>query len=73
VSGACMADEKVRIHASWVLGLVNAFDLGDPIGTPEPSTWTMMLLGMAGLGFAARRRTRSALAIGKKASASNWS
>jgi hypothetical protein len=66
-----MAGEKVRIHASWVLGLVNAF--GDPIGTPEPSTWTMMLLGMAGLGFAARRGTRSALAIGKKASASNWS
>jgi hypothetical protein len=50
---------------------VNAFDLGGPIGTPAPSTWTMMLLGMAGLGFAARRRTRSALAIGKKASASN--
>ena len=50
---------------------VNAFDLGGPIGTPEPSTWTMMLLGMAGLGFAARRRTRSALALGKKASASN--
>jgi hypothetical protein len=66
-----MAGEKVRIHASWVLGLVNAFNLGDPIGTPEPSTWTMMLLGMAGLGFAAR--TRSALAIGKKAAASNWS
>ncbi len=38
---------------------------------PEPSTWAMMLLGMAGLGFAARRRTRSALTIGKKASASN--
>jgi PEP-CTERM motif len=50
---------------------VNAFDLGGPIGTPEPSTWTMMLLGMAGLGFAARRRTGSALAIGKKASALN--
>jgi hypothetical protein len=50
---------------------VNAFDLGGPIGTPEPSTWTMMLLGMAGLGFAARWRTRPTLAIGKKASASN--
>lgn len=45
---------------------VNAFDLGGPIGTPEPSTWTMMLLGMAGLGFAARRRMRSALAMGKR-------
>lgn len=49
---------------------VNAFDLG-PIIVPEPSTWTMMLLGLVGLGLAARRRTRPTLAIGKKASASN--
>jgi hypothetical protein len=25
---------------------------------PEPSTWTMMLIGFAGVGFAAYRRTR---------------
>jgi hypothetical protein len=25
-------------------------------GTPEPSTWAMMLIGFAGLAFAARRR-----------------
>jgi uncharacterized protein (TIGR03118 family) len=31
---------------------------------PEPSTWAMMLLGFAGLGLAAQRRCRSALAIG---------
>jgi hypothetical protein len=43
---------------------LNAFDLGGPSGLPEPSTWAMMLLGMAGLGFAARRRKRSALATG---------
>lgn len=47
---------------------VRAFDLG-PIIVPEPSTWAMMLLGMAGLGFAAHRRKRPAL--GKRASASN--
>jgi hypothetical protein len=41
---------------------VNAFDLGGPAGLPEPSTWAMMLLGLAGLGFAARRR-RSALVL----------
>ena len=34
------------------------------VGTPEPSTWVMMLLGFAGLGFAAaRRKDRMALAF----------
>jgi hypothetical protein len=28
-------------------------------GTPEPSTWAMMLLGFAGLGYAGFRRSRS--------------
>jgi hypothetical protein len=28
------------------------------VATPEPSTWAMMLLGFAGLGFAAYRRTQ---------------
>lgn len=27
-------------------------------GVPEPSTWAMMLVGFAGLGFAVRRRER---------------
>jgi hypothetical protein len=27
-------------------------------GVPEPSTWAMMLIGFAGLGFASHRRTR---------------
>ena len=31
---------------------------------PEPSTWAMLLLGFAGLGFAACRRTSRALAVG---------
>jgi PEP-CTERM motif len=30
-------------------------------GVPEPSTWAMMLLGFAGLGFMARSRTKCAL------------
>ncbi len=41
-----------------VLDLVDAngdvFTLA--LGTPEPSTWAMMLLGFAGLGFMAYRR-----------------
>jgi hypothetical protein len=30
----------------------------DPVATPEPSTWVMMLIGLAGLGSAAYRRGR---------------
>jgi PEP-CTERM motif len=41
---------------------IAAFDLG-PIIAPEPSTWTMMLLGVAGLGVVARRRRTSALVL----------
>ena len=29
------------------------------VGTPEPSTWAMMLLAFAGLGFAGYRRTKT--------------
>jgi PEP-CTERM motif-containing protein len=28
-------------------------------GVPEPSTWAMMLLGFAGLGFAGYRKAKS--------------
>ncbi len=30
---------------------------------PEPSTWAMMMLGFAGLGFAGYRRSRKAAAF----------
>jgi PEP-CTERM motif len=30
-------------------------------GVPEPSTWAMMILGFAGLGFMAYRKNRMAL------------
>jgi hypothetical protein len=33
------------------------------IGTPEPSSWVMMLLGFAGLGFAASRRNGKAATV----------
>jgi PEP-CTERM motif len=39
-----------------------AFSLRGAI-IPEPSTWAMMALGFAGLGFAAYRRSRSAVSI----------
>jgi hypothetical protein len=33
------------------------------VGAPEPSTWAMMLLGFAGLGFAGYRASRKSVAI----------
>jgi PEP-CTERM motif len=35
--------------------------------TPEPSTWAMMLIGFAGLGFAGYRSTRRSAAVGLRA------
>jgi hypothetical protein len=35
----------------------NAFEFSLSSGVPEPSTWAMMLVGFAGLGYAAFRRT----------------
>jgi hypothetical protein len=32
-------------------------------GTPEPSTWAMMILGFAGIGFMGYRRRNSALRV----------
>jgi PEP-CTERM motif len=35
-------------------------ETGPMSGVPEPSTWAMLLLGFAGLGFAGYRKTRNA-------------
>ena len=52
--------------------MVNVTELGiggtvSTLGVPEPSTWAMLMLGFAGLGYAAFRRNakgqRSAVAI----------
>jgi hypothetical protein len=40
-----------------------AFSLSGSV-VPEPSSWAMMLLGFAGLGFAAYRKGRQAITIG---------
>ena len=37
----------------------NSFSIDSTSGTPEPSTWSMMLMGFAGLGFAGYRRARA--------------
>jgi hypothetical protein len=39
---------------------VNYNQVIPPMGTPEPSTWVMMLLGFAGLGVAGYRKIKTA-------------
>lgn len=40
-------------------GIGNSLTVNSAV--PEPSTWAMMILGFAGVGFTARRKTKSAL------------
>jgi hypothetical protein len=62
-------DSRVNADDDWndtVYAFQNVAPVGTTIagggtttpGTPEPSTWAMMLLGFAGLGFAGYRRAR---------------
>ena len=43
--------------------LVNRGQTEIKLAVPEPSTWAMMLLGFAGLGYAGFRKARSAISI----------
>jgi PEP-CTERM motif len=47
-----MSFSNITVSGSLVSGAV-----------PEPSTWAMMLLGFAGLGFVAYRRTKKSAAM----------
>ena len=47
-------------HGSDATGVSNSFVEKD---VPEPSTWVMMLLGFAGLGFAGYRSSRKSIAL----------
>lgn len=42
--------------------LIDGVSFAAVSGAPEPSTWAMMLIGFAGLGFVARRRSKMATA-----------
>jgi PEP-CTERM motif len=58
-------NSKGFIAVADVLGNVGTGEAGGTgtiVGTPEPSTWAMMLLGFAGLGFAGYRKARGARA-----------
>jgi hypothetical protein len=41
----------------------NAFEFSLGSGVPEPSTWAMMALGFAGLGYAGFRRNSKVRAL----------
>jgi PEP-CTERM motif len=43
--------------------VLDSVSAGIALSTPEPSTWAMMVLGFAGLGFAGYRKARKTVAI----------
>jgi len=47
-------------HSGIQAGVLADILVGTPPGVPEPSTWAMMLVGFAGLGYAAFRTRKSA-------------
>jgi hypothetical protein len=49
-------------HSGVLSGTLAIIQIGTPPPIPEPSTWTMMLVGFGGLGFAAYRARKGAKA-----------
>jgi len=41
-------------NGEWVAGSVTV--TASPLGTPEPSTWALVLVGFGGVGWLASRR-----------------
>jgi PEP-CTERM motif len=62
ISVAAIADPQLTIPASdpsaSSYSIAYSPGLLSTTGVPEPSTWAMMLIGFAGLGFAFRRSRR---------------
>lgn len=71
-AGCSLADQQAALNASaaypgFDFTFTGQYSLGDSTGSgtfnvtsavPEPATWAMMLLGFAGLGFLAHRKSR---------------
>lgn len=61
VFGSNIADLKLDNHkgnAPWIFGIQSL--TYTVAAVPEPSTWAMLLIGFAGIGFAAYRKTSNA-------------
>lgn len=66
-----LAEFTYEVDSSFTTGpyagddvdLLENFQFEQLSATPLPSTWTMMLIGLAGLGFFTRRGTKNRLAI----------
>jgi PEP-CTERM motif len=61
--GFLVKSVSMNLDATGAWNEVKQFDFSVPGAVPtipEPSTWAMMLLGFAGLGFAGYRKARSA-------------
>ena len=56
IYGACRLHHRRR---DWTITSAGGLTLN----VPEPSTWAMMILGFAGLGFAGYRKSRKAAVI----------
>lgn len=80
-SGASNSDlltlDKGLLQGSYVVAFLHTsdatansgaiFEIGGISPVPEPSTWAMLLLGFAGLGFAGYRKARSVRAVASAA------
>jgi hypothetical protein len=53
-----LAETVYDDHTGPITGTLAYIDVGPPMSpTPEPGTWALMLLGVGGIGYVARRRS----------------
>ncbi len=55
-----MVDEKLQVFSAPILNFSGTSITPPPTPVPEPSTWALMVLGFAGLGFLGYRQTAKA-------------
>jgi len=58
-----LAETVYDAHNGSITGTLAYIDVGPPNnGVPEPTGWALMLLGLGGVGYAARHKSRTAAA-----------